>query len=81
MCSPTSSEGSRLVKIVVLCAQTRVPGPRGHRERGTLERSAAHFDRPAQQANKPRAKRQARSVFCHSLVVDSTFMQSENITI
>ena len=26
---PTSLEGSRLVRVVVLCAQTRVPGPRG----------------------------------------------------
>ena len=32
MRSPTSSEDSRLVRIVVLCAQTRLPGPRGHRD-------------------------------------------------
>ena len=33
MRSPTSSEDSRLVRIVnvVPCAQTRLPGPRGHR--------------------------------------------------
>ena len=30
MHSPTSSEDSRLVRIVVPCAQTRLPGPRGH---------------------------------------------------
>ena len=32
MHSRTSSEGSRLVRIVVPCAQTRVPGPWGHRD-------------------------------------------------
>ena len=32
MRSPTSSEDSRLVKMVVLCAQMRLPGPRGHRD-------------------------------------------------
>ena len=32
MRSPTSSEDSRLVRIVVLCAQTRLPRPRGHRD-------------------------------------------------
>ena len=30
MRSPTSSEDPRLVRIVVLCAQMRLPGPRGH---------------------------------------------------
>ena len=32
MRSPTSSEDARLVRIVVPCAQTRLPGPRGHRD-------------------------------------------------
>ena len=32
MRSPTSSEDSRLVRIVVPCAQMRLPGPRGHRD-------------------------------------------------
>ena len=32
MRSPTSSEDSRLVRIVVPCAQTRLLGPRGHRD-------------------------------------------------
>ena len=32
MHSPTSLEGSRLVRTVVLCAQTRLLGPRGHRD-------------------------------------------------
>ena len=32
MHSPTSLEDSRLIRIVVPCAQTRLPGPRGHRD-------------------------------------------------
>ena len=32
MRSPTSSEDSRSVRIVVPCAQTRLPGPRAHRD-------------------------------------------------
>ena len=32
MHSATSLEGPRLVRIVVPCAQTRLPGPRGHRD-------------------------------------------------
>ena len=32
MRSPTSSEDSRLVRIVVPCAQTRLPRHRGHRD-------------------------------------------------
>ena len=44
-------------------------------------RSTARFERPAQQATEPRAKREARSILCHSLMVDSTFEQSENIAI
>ena len=35
--------------------------------------SAARFDRPARQATKPRAKREAMSVLCYGLVVDLTF--------
>ena len=79
MRSPTSSGGSRLVRVVVPCAQTRVPGPRGILEQ--MAQSAMSFDRPAQQATEPRPKRGARSVFCHSLVVDSTFEQSEEVAI
>ena len=87
MRSPTSSEDSRLVGIVVPCAQTRLPEPRGHRARDAHSRtqasgaSAMHFNRPAWQANKPRAKQEAMSVLCHGLVVDSTFEQSENVAI
>ena len=40
--------------------------------------SAARFDRPAQQATEPQAKREAMSALCHGLVVDSTFERSEN---
>jgi hypothetical protein len=43
MCSATSSEGSQLIRSVVPCAQSRV--------------AIARFERPAQQATEPRAKR------------------------
>ena len=84
MRSPTSSEDSRLVRIVVPCAQ------RGCQDLGAIEMhsrarasgaSAARFDRPARQATEPRAKREAMSALCHSLVVDSTFKRSENVAI
>ena len=39
------------------------------------------FDRPAQQATEPRAKREAMSALCHGLVVDLTFERSENVAI
>ena len=45
MHSPTSSEDSRLVKIVVLCAQTRLPG-RGDR-RDALSSSSERCKRRA----------------------------------
>ena len=83
----TSSEDSRLVRIVVPCAQTRLPGPRGHRDAFSSARaqasggSAARFDRPARQATEPRAKREAMSALYHGLVVDSTFERSENVAI
>ena len=80
MRSPTSSEDSRLVRIGVPCAQTRLPGPRGHIEMHHVHSrarasgaSAARFDRPA--------KREAMSALCHGLVVDSTFERSENVAI
>ena len=43
--------------------------------------SAAHFDRPAQQATEPQAKREAMSGLCHGLVVDSTFSFRSNVAI
>ena len=81
MRSPTSSEDSQLVRIVVPCAQTRLPGPRMHSRARASGASAARFDRPARQAAEPRAKREAMSALCHGLVIDSTFERSENVTI
>ena len=84
MHSPTSLEDSRLVRIVVPCAQTRLPGPGAiemHSRTRASGASAAHFDRPARQATEPRAKREAISALCHGLVVDLTFERSENFTI
>ena len=80
MRSPTSSEGSQLVRIVVPCAQMRVSRPRGHRDACSSEwrKAAARFKGPAQQATKPRVKQEVRSVLCHSLVIDST---GENVAI
>ena len=46
-----------------------------------MAQSATRFKRPVQKATEPRVKREMRSVLCHSLVVDSTFKQSENVTI
>ena len=43
--------------------------------------SAVRFDRPAQQATEPQAKREVMSALCHGLVVDSTFKRSENVAI
>ena len=86
MRSPTSSEDSRLVRIVVPCAQTRLrlPGPRAiemHSRARASGASAARFDRPARQATEPRAKREAMSALCHGLVVDSTFERSKKVAI
>ena len=84
MRSPTSSEDSRLVRIVVPCVQTRLPGPGAiemHSRTRASGASAARFDRPARQATGPRAKREAMSALCHGLVVDSTFERSENFAI
>ena len=61
MHSSTSSEGSRLVRIVVPYAQTRVAIETHSRANG--------------------AKHEAKFVLFHSLVVDSTFEQNENIAI
>ena len=70
MCSPTSSKDSRLVRIVVPCTQTRLPEPRGHRDAGI---STGLLGRPP---TEPRAKQEAMSALCHSLVVDLTFCSS-----
>ena len=81
MHSATSSEGPRLVRIVVLCAQTRVAI-----EMHSRMPSTARFERPAQHAGhacatEPQAKQETRSVLCNSVVADSTLEQSENVAI
>ena len=80
MRSPTSSEDSRSVRIVVPCAQTRLPRPRDHRDAFSSS-SERRKRRAFRQATEPRAKREAMSALCHGLVVDSTFERSENFAI
>jgi hypothetical protein len=50
-----------------------------------MTQSAANFERPAEQATEPRAKREVRSVLCYIMPVnsqvDSMFEQSETVTI
>ena len=73
MRSSTSSEGPRLVRITVLCAQTRVAIEMHSRTNGAKHhafREACSACRP--RATEPRVKRETRSVLYHSLVVDST---------
>ena len=45
MRSPTSSEDSQLVRVVVPCAQTRLPRPRGHRDAFSSSARAAQAPR------------------------------------
>ena len=78
MLSTTSSEGSRLVRIVVPCAQTRV-AIETHSRANNMKRCT--IQETAQQAIKPRAKREVRSVLYHSLVIHSMFKQSENVMV
>ena len=65
MHSPTSLEDSRLVRIVVPCAQTRLPGPRGHRDAfsSSSERCKHHAFRQACSAGH-RASSEARGDIC-----------------
>ena len=84
MCSAmyTSSEGPRLVRIVVPCAQTRMAIKRHSGTKHCAFREACSYimlSRP--RATEPRAKQEMRSVLCHSLMIDSTFKQSENVAI
>ena len=74
MHSSTSSEGSRLVRIVVSCAQTRVAIETYSRANGAKRRAFREVCPAGHRAFEPRAKREARSVLCHSLMVDSTFI-------
>ena len=84
MHSPTSTEDSRLVRIVVPCAPTRLLGLGAigmHSRARVSGASAACFNKPARQATEPRAKQEAMFALCHGLVVDSMLKQSENIAI
>ena len=67
MRSPTSLEDSRLVRIVVPCAQTRLPGPRarGHRDAfsSSSERRKRRAFRQACSAGH-RASSEARGDVC-----------------
>ena len=65
MRSPTSSEDSRLVRIFVPCAQTRLQGPRGHRDAfsSSSERHKHHTFRQACSAGH-RALNKARGDVC-----------------
>ena len=60
-------EDSRLVRIAVPCAQTRVAIEMHYRTNG-----AKRFERLAQQATESRAKQEMRSVLRQSLEIDST---------
>ena len=64
MCSPTRSEESRLVRIVPY-AQTRLPGPRGHRYAfsSSSERRKHHAFQQAYSAGH-RASSEARGNVC-----------------
>jgi hypothetical protein len=83
-------QGSGLVRTVGKCVPRRVAS--GYIETKRTVQSATHSKGPQvllnaelEQAAKPRAKREPRSVLCHacqySSPVDSTFEQSENVTI
>ena len=66
--------GPRLIRIAVPC---------GHRDAFSNERrevphvSRGLLSRP--RATEPQVKRETRSVLCHSLVVNLTFEESENV--
>lgn len=63
MHSATSSEGSQMVRIIVLCAQTS-----GHKDEFLnqwCEAATTCFDRPAEQATEPQVNREARSILYH----------------
>ena len=63
MHSPTSLEGSRLVRIVVPCAQMRVSWPSGHKDAFSSKQRKAPC--------VLRDMREVMSVLCRSVVVDS----------
>ena len=73
MHSSTNSEGPRLVRIAVPCAQTRVAIEMHSRRNERCKAphvSRGLLSRPL--ATEPRVKREMRSILRHSLVVDST---------
>ena len=80
MRSPTSSEDSRLVRIGVPCAQTRLPGPRGRRNvfLSSSEQCKRRAFRQACSAGH-RASSEAIGDVCS--LSDSTFERSENVAI
>ena len=82
MRSSTRSEGPRLDRIAVLCAQIRVATEMHSRVNGAKHHafreacSAGHVS-----PSLERSERRGLAVLCHSLVVDSTFEQGENVAI
>ena len=74
MRSPTSSEDSRLIRIVVPCAQMRLPRPRGHRD-AFLSLSEWHKRHAFQQACSAghRASSEARGDVCSLSWSDGRF--------
>ena len=84
MRSPTSSEDSRLVRIVVPCAQMRLPRPRGHRDAfssSSERRKCRAFQQACSAGHRASSEARGDVALCHGLVVDSTFERSENFTI
>ena len=84
MRSPTSLEDSLLVRIVVPCAQTRLPGPRGHRDAfssSSERRKRRAFRQACLVCHRASSEARGDVSLCHGLVVDSTFERSENVAI
>ena len=75
MHSSTSSEGSRSVRIVVPCAQTRVATETHSRANDAKHRM---FQEACPAGHRAQAKREARSVLCHSLMIDWMLMSSSS---
>ena len=80
ICSPTSSKDSQLVRIVVPCAQTRLPRPRGHGDAfSSLSkwRKRRTFRQACSVGHRASSEVRGDVCSCHGLVVDSTFERSE----
>ena len=78
MCFATSLG---LVRVTVPCAQTRVAIEMNSQTNSAKRRTFQKGLLSRPRATEPQAKRETRSVLCHSLMVDSTFEQSENVAI